>query len=130
MNEFIDWLNSELRAKDWSQADLARATGLTRGAISNIINNQRAPKVETLVAIANGLNMPAEQVLRIAGRLPEEVNPRQVAAEILGYKLGELNQNQLDEVIQFIEFIQDRDTKKIYRIKSKRQGEAPAEMIK
>lgn len=74
-----------------------------------------------------------ETIYRAAGILLDLPDPRQVAAEILGYKLSELSESQLDEVLQFIEFIQGRDErgrKKQARYIHDREGAAPPEAVK
>lgn len=59
--------------KGWSQSDLARASGLNRQVISSYINLRRTnPEPDALVAIAHALNIPPEEVFRIAGILPAE----------------------------------------------------------
>jgi transcriptional regulator with XRE-family HTH domain len=66
-DQFSDWLNEELKKREWTQADLARASGLTRQAISNYINERRNPDDQAIAAIARALRLPPETVFRIAG---------------------------------------------------------------
>jgi len=35
VNDFIDWILEEMAARDWSQAEMARRTGLSATLISN-----------------------------------------------------------------------------------------------
>jgi transcriptional regulator with XRE-family HTH domain len=61
-----------MKTKSWSQADLARASGLNRQVISSYINQRRLnPEPDALVAIARGLNVSPVIVFRKAGLLPE-----------------------------------------------------------
>ena len=53
-----------------SQADLARASGITRGGVSNLLNQVRKPDPDTCNAIAKAFNLPVETVFRAAGLLP------------------------------------------------------------
>ena len=69
---FSDWLNSEMMRLGWSQADLARASGLTTAAISRYINGGRSIGPDAANAIAKALNVPVETVFRAAGLLPPE----------------------------------------------------------
>ncbi len=66
---FNDWLLSQLQEREWSQADLARASGLTTAAISKYING-RTPDETALRKIAKALNLPADLVFEKAGVLP------------------------------------------------------------
>lgn len=70
---FSDWLIEQMNERGWSQADLARSSGLTRQAISNYVNAVRtAPDAEACVALARAFKLPPEHVLRVAGYLPPE----------------------------------------------------------
>lgn len=43
MDNFKDWLASELKNRRWRQADLVRESGLDSAFISNLINGKRKP---------------------------------------------------------------------------------------
>lgn len=66
---FNKWLLEELKEKDWTQADLSRASGLTSAAISKYING-RIPDEDALRKISKALKLPAEFVFEKAGKLP------------------------------------------------------------
>lgn len=110
MDKFSGWLLDRIKNQDINQSELARRSGLSRQVISDIINNRRTrPDPETISAIAYGLDIPTETAYRAAGLLPDLPSPRQAAAEILGYKLNELSDKQIDELLKYIEFMQERD---------------------
>ncbi len=68
---FNDWLLGQMKERGWTQADLARASGLNRQSISDYINLRRTnPDPEALVALAHGLNISPITVFRKAGLLP------------------------------------------------------------
>jgi transcriptional regulator with XRE-family HTH domain len=68
---FADWLLDELKERGWSQADLARASHLSRTAISNYLSQQRSnPDEAALRAIASAFDYPPETLFRAAGLLP------------------------------------------------------------
>src|SRR3990170_4371890 len=69
-DKFSTWLLNELQQRDWTQAVLARKSGLSRAAISNIISNNRNPNPESCAAIAKAFKIQPETVLRQAGHLP------------------------------------------------------------
>lgn len=132
---FRDWLLKAMESKGLSQADLARATGLTTGGISHIVNQSRAPSPETLISIAHALEMTPETVFRAAGLLPNLTDPKEVAAEVLGHKLSGLSESQIEELIKYIDFMKDRDglqgEKTIIqrRTKKTREGSHPPEVV-
>ena len=71
--DFSSWLQNELEKRGWSQADLARMSGLNRQVISTYINRQRTkPDSEMLNAIARALRLPSRVVFEAAGILAPE----------------------------------------------------------
>jgi transcriptional regulator with XRE-family HTH domain len=69
-NHFTSWLNSELDKQGWTQSELARRAGLSRGTLSNITSGSKGVGEETCRAIARAFNIPPETVFRAAGILP------------------------------------------------------------
>jgi transcriptional regulator with XRE-family HTH domain len=70
--DFSDWLLQEMNKRGWSQADLARNSGLNRQSVSDYVNRRRTnPDPEALVSIAKGLKISPITIFRIAGLLPE-----------------------------------------------------------
>jgi transcriptional regulator with XRE-family HTH domain len=67
---FADWLLDEMNKQGLSQATLARKAGVSRAAISNVINGTRGLGVELCTAIAFAFGIPPETVFRAAGILP------------------------------------------------------------
>jgi transcriptional regulator with XRE-family HTH domain len=84
---FNDWMIFRLKELDWSQADLARASGLTRTAISNYING-RTPDEAALRKIAKAFKLPPETVFRAAGILPPASTD--AWAETMNHKINQL----------------------------------------
>jgi len=69
-NSFASWLNKELDEQSWTQSELARRAGLSRGTLSNITSGSKGIGEETCRAIARAFNIPPETVFRAAGILP------------------------------------------------------------
>ena len=69
---FSEWLLKEMNIRGWSQADLARKSGLTTAGVSRLITGNRRAGVKTVMAIAKGFKLPAEYVFIKAGILPEK----------------------------------------------------------
>ena len=69
--EFSDWIVEQLNSRGWSQADLARASKLTRGSISNYVNG-RVPDNEALKKIAHAFRLPISDVFQAANALPPD----------------------------------------------------------
>ena len=73
--DFTEWLTQEMQKRGWSQAELARESGITKGALSHIFSGTRKPGVIMLKAIAQAFYLPAEHVFRIAGLLETDDPP-------------------------------------------------------
>jgi len=94
---FKNWLLDKLKEKDWTQADLARATSLTTGAVSNYING-RIPDEAALRKIAKALKLPAETVFRAAGILPPALPSNPLVDEVT-FLAAKLPQQDVQDLI-------------------------------
>lgn len=101
---FSEWLNNELIRNDMSQADLAKKSKLTTGAVSNYINQIREPSPEALNAIAIAFGKSPEEVFRIAGLLPEKP-PKDTLTEEAEYLLSQMPETKRLQAINFIRFL-------------------------
>lgn len=71
---FGEWLQGKLKERELKPADLARASGLDPGVISNLLNEKRNPGVESCQAISKALKIPLAEVYRAARFMPPEPN--------------------------------------------------------
>ncbi len=101
---FSEWLNKELIERDMSQADLARKSKLTTGAISNFMNELRKPSPEALSAIAKALGYPTEEIFRKAGILPPTPD-KDYLTEEAEFLLSQLTEPQRKQAVKFIRFL-------------------------
>lgn len=68
---FSDWLNEEMSKNEWSQSDLARKAGLTRGAVNHLLSGRtKTPDNETIEKLAHAFDLSPESVMRYANILP------------------------------------------------------------
>lgn len=72
---FSGWLIEQMQARNLSQSDLARASGLTRQAISYYLSEKsKSPDGDALTKIAHALHVSPIVVFRKAGLLPPGPN--------------------------------------------------------
>jgi transcriptional regulator with XRE-family HTH domain len=71
-DDFAEWLNAELRNREWSQAELARRAGVSRAAISDIASGKHKIGKDVATGIARAFKMQPVTVFRAAGILPPE----------------------------------------------------------
>jgi len=102
---FRDWLLNQLNARNWSQAELARASNLTTAAISKYISG-RVPDKNALKKIARGLDLPVSIVLEAAGILP----PESPAAELIQQITHLVKDLPEEEQINILEYAKLRRT--------------------
>lgn len=74
----------ELKNRDMTQADLARATNITSAHMSRIISGERNPGKEALSNIAHALRLSPEVVLEKAGLL----SPRNTRSAVKNMAIG------------------------------------------
>ena len=66
-NRFSGWLNMMMEHRGFSQADLARAMGVTDAQVSRWRRGQVVPTVRSLQRLADTLGMPRAALDRLAG---------------------------------------------------------------
>lgn len=118
--DFSDWLSDELAARDWSQADLARASGVSRAAISKTLNRTSFPSPELCSAIAKGLNIPVSEVLQKAGILPPTLETDKDTEEMM-HLFTQMTTEDQETLIGMARFFVER------RANKKPAGARPAE---
>lgn len=73
MHEFKRFIQQQLDARGWKQADLVRKSGLSKQHVSNMLRDTREhlgqmPDEKTIQALAGGFQLPAEVVRTAASR--------------------------------------------------------------
>lgn len=130
---FFEWLRERMNERNMSRASLAKASRLSRQAISNYWYGKRIPNTESLAALAKGLGLPKKEVFTAAGIRLEIQDTRTVAEERVRYQLSDLTESQLKDVGWYIDSIKKRDERlqpieKEYRYS--REGAIPPEVVK
>lgn len=70
---FSEWVQKERQERDWSQANLARYSGISRATINKIESGADTPNPETISAIARAFKVPLTLAFRKAGLLPPDL---------------------------------------------------------
>jgi transcriptional regulator with XRE-family HTH domain len=83
MKTLGEWLEEQLKSRDWKPADLTHRAGIGSGTLSNILTGTRNPGPEVCVALARALNEPPERIFRLAGLLPSDPGVNAEEEEIL-----------------------------------------------
>lgn len=123
MNEdFIRWLDDELRKRGWSQSEAARRGGISASMINAIVNRQTNPGLDFCRGLARAFNMPLEDVFRRAGILPALVELPDEAkdwGERLLYLTEEDRRRAVEMMEQVLKFAEERPE---YRSRRRRSG--------
>ena len=114
MDNFGIWLLQELEAKNMTQAKLARACGISTAQMSRIVSGSRGVSNDTLIAMADALQISRESILRAAKLLPL-LPERDINIERIHHLLGSIYDDDLrTEALDFIEFIFQKQIKRIH----------------
>lgn len=99
---FSDWLVEQMSNRNWSQADLARASGLNRQVISSYINLRRTnPEPDALIAIANALQISPITVFRKAGIKLPKTDVNELVEQII-HETQDMPEIDQQEILAFI----------------------------
>jgi transcriptional regulator with XRE-family HTH domain len=86
---FSEWLNEQMRRKQWSQAHLARVSGLAPSTIYKVLNSKiKHPSLSSCQAIANAFGISNDTVFRAAKissiepEFPEQKDLNMVVAQL------------------------------------------------
>jgi transcriptional regulator with XRE-family HTH domain len=71
-NDLIGWIEQERERRNWSINELARQAGLSPGTVADVLNQRTNPGLQFCTEIARALNVPPENILRLAGLLPPQ----------------------------------------------------------
>lgn len=67
MTALADYLLACIHQRGWSRHEAAARAGMSKTAITNIVNDQRRPSKETLAKIAAGWGLDLGYLLELAG---------------------------------------------------------------
>lgn len=110
-NDFSDWLLEQMNLHHWSQADLARASGLNRQSVSDYVNRRRTnPEPDALIALAHAFKISPITIFRKAGLLPPGLED-DVTFEDWQYLITQLTPEEQEELRQIAEMKIDRRQK-------------------
>lgn len=86
--------------QDMKQSDLARRSGLTPAAISQLESGQREPTFSTIIRLANALGTTPNDLLDIGADVPADP-----AIQALFRDVKELEREDFDAVKAFAQFL-------------------------
>ena len=98
---FPHWILEQMESREWSQAELARRSGLSRTAISDVISGKTGPGYHLCVSIGTALELPPENIMRVAGLLPPYPDIDEDIKQILD-SVAKLPKSDQKDVLAFI----------------------------
>lgn len=103
MDKFSKWLSEQMNKADMSQADLARASGLTRSTISYWLSpKSKSPDEAALRKIATAFKLPPELVFEKAGLLPPKPELSPIKRKLI-HVAGDLPDSDVELAIGLLE---------------------------
>lgn len=99
-----EYVKERREAKGWSQRDLANASQISNSEISRIergIRKNVSP--DHLKLLAQALDVPAEEMLPFAGKLPFEASSSVNSSKVI--YVDDLSDKEIDDVKKYIRFL-------------------------
>ena len=119
-NDFVTWVKSEIEARGWTQAELAKRGGFSTAALSHILNRERLPGVEICRGIAKAFGMKDIQVLEIAGLATDSSSPKfSPGVEATAAMLNDLPEEDQEEIRAIVRVKWERRRRKAIARSSK-----------
>ncbi len=119
-----DYVREMRKRKDWSQRDLATASGISNAEISRIESGKRkSPSPSVLKALAKAMNVPVAEMYKEAGIIEDGQHMVEEALEKIGdtpiseivpsgiattdkYSLPhDLSDEELREIMQYVDYL-------------------------
>lgn len=95
-----DLLLREMEAHNWSQREMAKACALSNTTISKIARQQSLPDPNTCFKLAQGLGLPVQYVLELAGHEIADARPAPPSLEaLLHAQFAHLPEQAIQEMI-------------------------------
>jgi transcriptional regulator with XRE-family HTH domain len=69
-DKLATWLNQQLEEKGWSYRELGRRSGIAFQSIARYADGTRNPGTRACRKMAKALDVPYEEIMRLAGHLP------------------------------------------------------------
>jgi len=101
--DLITWLEERLNTLGWTQAELARRAGISQAQVSFVLNGQRRAGADFCVAIAGALKEEPSYVLKLAGYLPSNYNPKRDIITRLLEGVASLPDDDIQELIAIVD---------------------------
>jgi len=109
--DFPGWLQEQMDARGWGQADLANRAGINRQVVWGWLNRRKKPTEEYLVKIANAFEIPPQEILRVAGVLPIEANHDPLTEAIL-HLIHDLDTDTKNDILEYAKYLKGRNKRK------------------
>jgi transcriptional regulator with XRE-family HTH domain len=103
-----------MKEKGWGVRELARRAGVSHPIISDALNGKGA-SFDTCKALAFLFRVPAEQVLRMAGLLPNKTAKVEIV-ERAEHLYGLLTLDNQRKALEYLEFLKQQEEKGEYRV--------------
>lgn len=105
--KFANWLTARMQERDWSQSDLARASGIHKQSVHYYLTKSvKPPHAHALSKIANALELPVEEVYRAAAHVPHPPELNEIIEEIV-YEMEDMPKKDQQEILAFVRMKND-----------------------
>lgn len=99
MRIFAERLSALLNERGVTQKEVALKAGITEAAMSKYLKNERQPRMVTVSAIADALNVPAWELM---GENPKDAENTDDAIRLIARNAENLTPEQKEQIIRAI----------------------------
>ncbi|MFC2028307.1 helix-turn-helix domain-containing protein [Chloroflexota bacterium] len=116
----VSWLKEKIELQGFNKRQTARAAGLSYPTILNTLEGDK-PSLETCKALGNLFNTPPEELLRMAGLIPE-ADPKDKLLERTNHLMEKLSPDSKEKALEYLEFLITQEKKEEKRAKANRRA--------
>jgi transcriptional regulator with XRE-family HTH domain len=98
-DKFIEWVNNEMRKKNWSIRQTAKASGLSPALVSITLSGEK-PTFNTCAGLAEAFNVSPNYVFQLAGLIEEQ--KRDELSDEAEFLMSQLSPYQRQLAVKFI----------------------------
>jgi repressor LexA len=111
---FSEWLSEKIMARHLRPSQLALYSKISGAEISRLLSGQRKPSMRTITKIAPVLHVNEEEIMRVAGYLPQDKpQPKVIEIPVHGEcpasRFNFAFEEILDTVVLNYDFVKDRN---------------------
>jgi transcriptional regulator with XRE-family HTH domain len=113
MDNFVNWLNQEIKARGWTLRETSRRAGLSQTVVANVVSGRSLPGLEFLQGIAKAFGITRKAVFSRAGII-ESDEPSTSEIEEIEVKFAVLSEEDQQAVLRMVRALHETSQASAY----------------